>query len=226
MANHFIVYSVRNGVESFFKGITDPSFFVGINKILNDKLYLHYIDPLHDETHTFPGLLEFVCAKEGLDIADWLPFMKALQAQDDESAAKKLYQRMIKLDSRLDPLVELAMNVPEMLKPQPPPMPGPGRGHVKAPDDIRGFSEPSYGTSQSYLLRRIARDQPDLLNEIGHGKRFKSARAAAIEAGIITPFPSLQLKEPAPTAQKLLAKMGKAWCDQFLDELSALVFED
>ena len=58
MANHFIVYSVRNGVESFFKGITDPSFFVGINKILNDKLYLHYIDPLHDETYTFSGLLE------------------------------------------------------------------------------------------------------------------------------------------------------------------------
>jgi hypothetical protein len=76
--------------------------------------------------------------------------------------------------------------------------------------------------SQERILRRIARDQPDLLNEIGHGKRFKSARAAAIEAGIITPFPSLQLKEPAPTAQKLLDKKGQAWCLQLLEELSEL----
>lgn len=76
--------------------------------------------------------------------------------------------------------------------------------------------------SQERILRRIARDQPDLLNEIGHGKRFKSARAAAIEAGIITPFPSLQLKDPAPTAQKLLDKKGHAWCLQLLEELSEL----
>ncbi len=76
--------------------------------------------------------------------------------------------------------------------------------------------------SQERILRRIARDQPDLLNEIGSGKRFKSARAAAIEAGIITPFPSLQLKEPAPTAQKLLDKKGQAWCLQLLEELSEL----
>jgi hypothetical protein len=81
------------------------------------------------------------------------------------------------------------------------------------------------GTSE-YYLRRIARDRPELLDDIGKGKRLKSARAAAIEAGIITPFPSLQLKEPIPTAQKLLAKKGKEWCLQLLDELSALVFED
>jgi hypothetical protein len=54
---------------------------------------------------------------------------------------------------------------------------------------------------------------------------FKSARAAAIEAGIITPFPSLQLKDPAPTAQKLLAKKGKTWCLQLLEELSGLLEE-
>jgi hypothetical protein len=221
MANHFIVYSVRNGVESFFKGITDPSFFVGINKILNDKLYLHYIDPLHDETHTFSGLLEFVCAKEGLDIADWLPFMKALQAQDDGSAAKKLYKRMLDLDNRLDPLVGSSSRVLRM----------PGHGEIGngRKDESRDYNvsstEPVAGNSQSYLLRRIARDQPELLDEIGLGKRFKSARAAAIEAGIITPFPSLQLKDPAPTAQKLLAKKGKAWCLQLLEELSGLLEE-
>ena len=42
----------------------------------------------------------------------------------------------------------------------------------------------SLGTSRDYLLRRIARDCPELLDDIGKNKRFKSARAAAIEAGI------------------------------------------
>jgi hypothetical protein len=34
---------------------------------------------------------------------------------------------------------------------------------------------------QSYLLRRIARDQPQLLDQIGPDKEFHSVRAAASE---------------------------------------------
>ena len=81
----------------------------------------------------------------------------------------------------------------------------------------------SLGNSQDYLLRRIARDRPELLNDIGKSKRFKSARAAAIEAGIIKDIPSIQLKDPGPTAQKLLAKKGQAWCLDLMEELSELV---
>lgn len=76
--------------------------------------------------------------------------------------------------------------------------------------------------SQERILRRLARDAPDILERVKTGE-IKSARAAAIEAGIITPFPSLQLKEPLPTAQKLLAKKGKEWCLALLEELSELV---
>jgi hypothetical protein len=84
-------------------------------------------------------------------------------------------------------------------------------------------TECGLGNSVAYLTARLKKAQrDDLLAEIGPNKRFKSARAAAIEAGIITPFPSLQLKEPAPTAQKLLDKKGQAWCLQLLEELSEL----
>lgn len=83
-------------------------------------------------------------------------------------------------------------------------------------------SSTSYGETQAYLLSRLARDAPETLEKVKTGE-IKSARAAAIEAGIITPFPSLQLKDPAPTAQKLLAKKGQAWCLQLLEELSELV---
>ena len=49
-------------------------------------------------------------------------------------------------------------------------------------------------TGAAYLLRRLARDAPEVLDQIGPDKEFKSARAAAIEAGIIKPVPTLRAK--------------------------------
>jgi len=54
-------------------------------------------------------------------------------------------------------------------------------------------SNPPTGNSQTYLLRRIARDQPELLDQIGEEKPYRSARAAAIAAGIIKPVPTIRL---------------------------------
>jgi hypothetical protein len=82
------------------------------------------------------------------------------------------------------------------------------------------------GTSAAYLAARLKKaGRDDLLEQIGPGKQHQSVRSAAIEAGIITPFPSLQLKDPSPTAQKLLAKKGKEWCLELLEELSSLVLD-
>ena len=74
---------------------------------------------------------------------------------------------------------------------------GNGRKDKSRPSDR---SSTSYGETQAYLLRRLARDAPELFERVRIGE-IKSARAAAIEAGIIIPFPSLQLKDPLPTAQ-------------------------
>ena len=217
MANHFIVYSVRNGVESFFKGITDPSFFVGINKILDDKLYLHYVDPLHDETHVFLGLFEFVCAKEGLDIIDWMPFMKALRAQDNGSAAKDLYWRMVRLDEKLDPLIGVVSDL------GPPPEAGLANPSGKKKDSL-GYHDNvgQRGTSEEYVVRRLKRDAPELATALARGE-FPSARAAGIAAGFVKPSPpSLQLKDPAHAAQRMLDRKGKEWCLQLMEELLAI----
>jgi hypothetical protein len=48
-------------------------------------------------------------------------------------------------------------------------------------EDITKSSPPQLGNSQTYLLRRIARDQPQLLDQIGPDKEFCSVRAAASE---------------------------------------------
>ena len=62
------------------------------------------------------------------------------------------------------------------------------------------------GNSQAYLLRRIARDQPELLDQIGPGKPHRSARAAAIAAGIITPVPTVRLVDDPPKVAAAIAK--------------------
>ena len=81
----------------------------------------------------------------------------------------------------------------------------------------------SRGNDAAYLKARLRRDHPEIAEALERGEH-RSARAAAMEAGIIIPFPSLQLKEPSPTAQKLLDKKGKEWCLALMEELSELIF--
>jgi hypothetical protein len=57
--------------------------------------------------------------------------------------------------------------------------PGPGRGHTKKPHD-----KAKAGNRSNYLVARIARDRPDILERKKAGE-FTSVREAAREAGII-----------------------------------------
>jgi len=77
-----------------------------------------------------------------------------------------------------------------------------GNGRV---DESRGSDRTSTrGETQAYLLRRIARDQPELLDQIGPDREFHSVRAAAIEAGIIKPVPTVRVTaDMAAVASKL-----------------------
>lgn len=98
---------------------------------------------------------------------------------------------------------------------------GDRRSEQARQDQADNISLKQAGTCAVYLKARLQRDHPDLAEALERGK-IKSARAAAIEAGIIKDIPSIQLKDPAPTAQKLLAKKGQAWCLQLMEELSEL----
>lgn len=53
-------------------------------------------------------------------------------------------------------------------------------------------SEQLSSNSQERILRRLARDAPEILDRVKAGE-FKSARAAAIAAGIIKPVPTVRL---------------------------------
>jgi hypothetical protein len=59
--------------------------------------------------------------------------------------------------------------------------------------------------SQERILRRLARDAPDVLERVKAGE-FKSARAAAIEAGIIKPVPTIRLVEDVGKVAAAIAR--------------------
>ena len=140
--------------------------------------------------------------------------MKALQAQDNGSAAKDLYWRMVRLDKTLDPSVG---SVPKL-----PPL-GTNQHSSETVGACYNGNTLLRGNSEEYVVRRLNRDAPDLAGALARGE-YPSARAAGIAAGFVKPSPpSLQIKDPAPTAQKLLTKKGQAWCLQLLEELSELI---
>lgn len=66
------------------------------------------------------------------------------------------------------------------------------------------------GNSQTYLLRRLARDAPEILERVKAGE-FKSARAAAIAAGIIKPVPTIRLvNDPAKVAAAICSRTDQS----------------
>ncbi len=75
--------------------------------------------------------------------------------------------------------------------------PGPGRGK-KLPPKLRVQS----GNRSQYLVNRIARDRPDVLERMKAGE-FAYVRQAAIAAGIIAEGhnPGRRLRKPAATLE-------------------------
>ena len=112
---------------------------------------------------------------------------------------------MVGLDAMLDPLIG---SVPVLgvapAAEMPPSNPTGINQHSKREDRIGYHDNVSSmrGTSEEYVVRRLKRDAPELAGALARGE-YPSARAAGIAAGFVKPSPpSLQLKDPAPAAQK------------------------
>lgn len=74
------------------------------------------------------------------------------------------------------------------------------------------------GTSRDYLAARLSRDCPEILNEIGKGKKYRSVRAAAIAAGIIKPKVAIRFSPDEPGSQ-IAGRLHQKLSDEQLVEL-------
>jgi hypothetical protein len=88
----------------------------------------------------------------------------------------------------------------------------PGNPHGN-PDVIR-VNASEGGTSATYLAARLKKaGRDDLLEQVGPKKPYRSIRAAAIEAGIIKPVPTVRLvPDPTRAAASIVDRMDRAWC--------------
>lgn len=85
------------------------------------------------------------------------------------------------------------------------------RGGVNLPDNVRKVPDDG-GNSSSYLLRRLARQSPDTLEAYERGE-FKSARSAAIAAGIVKPASNLDV------LRRVWGKSSQEERETFLEEI-------
>lgn len=203
----FTVFSARSIAHDLESAVGEEAFYFYMREIIDSKLYEKYKDGVNGEERKFDGLLQFMQHKDGLGIKDLSLFEKCLSvvASSSHKMAEKARWFMVELQEK-KPLPKHG----EI---------GNGRKDESRVDIVKSTEG---GNSQRYLLQRLARDAPDILERIKNGE-IKSARAAAIEAGIITPFPSIALKDPVHAAQRMLDRKGQAWCLQLLEELSELV---
>lgn len=74
------------------------------------------------------------------------------------------------------------------------------------------------GNTADYLAARIARDRPDLLERMQDGE-FKSVRAAALEAGFVSPATTLRLDDAAKAARTLRKYASGEFLRALVEEL-------
>ena len=222
----FTVFSARSIAHDLESAVGEEAFYFYMREIIEGKLYEKYKDDVNGEERKFDGLLQFMQHKDGLGIKDLSLFEKCLSvvASSPHKMAEKARWLMVELQGR-KPLLQNGETKGKSRDPNTGLFTAvqkaqPLAEHGKSRCDI--VTPGSRGNSQPYLLRRLARDAPDILERVKTGE-IKSARAAAIEAGIITTFPSIALKDPAHAAQRMLDRKGQSWCLQLLEELSELI---
>jgi hypothetical protein len=80
------------------------------------------------------------------------------------------------------------------------------------------MSKDVQGTSWEYLTRRLSRDNPEVLDDIGEGKKFKSVRQAAIATGIIKPKITVQF-DPEESGGQIVSRLYQKLTDEQLKEM-------
>lgn len=93
----------------------------------------------------------------------------------------------------------------------------------EAPAVPAARKRPPSGNNVENIMRKLARERPDLLEQVTTGKM--KAYAAAVEAGWRSPQTTIPLADPEGIARKLFDKLGAEQAQQVCAVLSELVVE-
>ena len=218
----FEIFGARRRLSDLSGAVFETVFYDVMDLILDAGEWQSYFDDVNGKTVTFDSMDDFLTHADGLAISDLGLFQRCMKAV--ASCPSKASTRASALLKRLS---ALGMSQ-QVVKPEPIAeheigvlggKAGPGRGN-KTGDNVTGFSE--RGNSQSYMLRRIARDFPEELEEIGKDKKHKSVRKAAIALSIVKDVPTVRLADPTKAAQSIVQRVGVEFATQLAIELADL----
>ena len=207
----YMVFTARRRLDDLAGAVYETVFYDAMNAILDKGLWRSYVHDVTGKTLTFESMDEFLTSEDGLGIKDLGLFGRCMDAVSKSPGAtaklaKDLLSRLKKergISTWPTDIAELAAH-------------GENR-HTLRGDNVTS----SRGNSESYLLRRLKRDRPELIEKIEAGT-IKSVRAAAIEAGIVKDVPSVPMNEPAKAAAAILRRTGKDFAAQLAIELANL----
>jgi len=82
------------------------------------------------------------------------------------------------------------------------------------------------GNQAAYIRARLDRDHSDVAAALDRGE-YRSARAAAIAAGIIKPVSSVRLvSDPAKVASSIVERMDRDWCIALVTAMAELIRDE
>lgn len=179
----FDVFTARRRLGDLASAVYEPVFYNVMDRILDQNQWKSYVDDVNGKTLTFASIDEFLTSEDGLAIRDLGLFQRCMQAV--ASSPAPIAQLASRLMTRLQKEAGMSPALPEVADLLKNGEVGNGRSfdNIKATDG---------GTSQSYLLRRLKRDAPELFDQLEAGA-IRSVRAAAIEAGIVKNVPTVRL---------------------------------
>jgi hypothetical protein len=154
----FTVFSARSIAHDLESAVGEEAFYFYMREIIDSKLYEKYKDDVNGEERKFDGLLQFMQHKDGLGIKDLPLFERCLAAVASSShkMAAQAQWLMVELQGRKRFSHHGTNQHAE-----------PEEGVAQWPLHI---SPPAQFKLLERILRRIARDSPELLADIGKGK--------------------------------------------------------
>jgi len=207
----FEVFTARRRISDLASAVYENVFYDAMDLVLSKGEWQSYVDAVNGRKVTFESMNDFLTHPDGLAVSDLGLFQKCVKVVASSTAqvagmAKRLLIQLKELGMEDAPFTaERAAKH--------------GGDHAEQGDNITLLER---GTSQSYLLRRIARDCPELLNQIGKGKTYKSVRAAAIKAGIVKDVPTVRMTDPTKAAESIVQRVGVEFATQLAIQLADL----
>jgi hypothetical protein len=201
----FEVFTARRRISDLASAVYETVFYDAMDMVLTKGEWLSYVDAVNGKTVTFQSMNEFLTHPDGLAVTDLGLFQRCIKAVGSSTAqvadmAKRLLARLEELGMKDAPFTA-----------EPLAAHGTNQHGAQEGEDVTTSPPLERGNGQAYLLKRLARDRPELLEQIGKGKAYPSVRAAAIEAGIVKDVPTVRLTEPDKAAMTIVARMGPEW---------------